>query len=304
MRKNLPILFCLLVFSSCIKDDISNCAGWIHFHFSFMYGGANRFYDMQKADLTAHFYKVGSATRYREVNVNRSDISLEHPFAIEKYFDDIDSLEFISWSLDERIDYVNTPETPMGEGYIHLKEITVGSGICRPVDDLFYGRVKFDAQNRNQRTDVIVPYVRAVCRVRVTMIPQTITQRGAAKTGDVVVPRPEDYVFHLMGTRNEINDNNITGGENIILQPDCYYDETSGNVVTNWFGAFGSGEEEYLKVEVYIREKEVAKFDCTPIGISSVPGDYVDLVIDGHYMRPVMEVHVNGWKIATIVSNM
>ena len=243
MRKNLLVLFCLLAFSSCIKDDISTCAGWIHFHFSFMYGGINRFYDMEHADLTAHFYKVGSSIKYRELNVNRATINLENPFSIEKNLDDTDSLEFISWSLDERIDYVNTPETPVGEGYVRLKEITVGSGICRPVDDLFYGRVKFDAAERTRRTDVIVPYVRAVCRVKVTMIPQTITQGGATEVNDFVVPRPEDYVFHLLGTRNEIDDNNRTGGEEIILQPDCYYDETSGNVVTNWFGAFGSAED-------------------------------------------------------------
>lgn len=301
MRKSLSILFCLLAFSSCIKDDINSCAGLMHFHFSFMYGGTNRFFDMEKADLTAHFYKVGSSTRYRELNIDRDEIGPQNPLTLEKNLSDVDSLEFISWSQDEQIEYVNTPATPLGEGFVHLKEITAGSGICRPVDDLFYGRVKFDAKDRYQRNDIIVPYVRAVCRVRITMIPQTV---NLTRAGDVVVPRPEDYVFHLMGTRNRIDDNNITGGEKIILQPDCYYDETTGNVVTNWFGAFGSEDKEYLKVQVYIREKPVAQFDCAPIEIGSVPGDYVDLVIDGHYLRPVMEVNVNGWKIANLTSNM
>lgn len=304
MRKTLSILICLLAFSSCIKDDISNCAGLMHFHFSFMYGGINRFFDMEKADLTAHFYKVGSTTKYREININREEIGPQNPLILEKGLNDVDSLEFISWSQDEQIDYVSTPETPMGEGFVQLKEITAGSGICRPVDDLFYGRVKFDAKDHFQRNDIIVPYVRAVCRVRITMIPQTVTQSAVTKADGNIVPRPEDYVFHLMGTRSEISDNNITGGKKIILQPDCYYDETTGNVVTNWFGAFGSEDKEYLKVQVYIREKPVAKFDCAPIEISSVPGDYVDLVIDGHYTTPVMEVSVNGWKIANVVSKM
>ena len=68
-----------------------------------------------------------------------------------------------------------------------------------------------------------------------------------------------------MGTRSEINDNNITGGGKITLQPACFYDETSGNMTTNWFGAFASGDKEYLKINIYIRGKLVASFDCAPL---------------------------------------
>lgn len=304
MRKYLPILFCLLAFSSCIKDDVSTCPGLMHFHFTFMYGGTNCFFDMQKADLTAHFYKVGSTVRYRELDINREEISLQRPFTLEKGLEDKDSLEFISWSRDEQLEYVNTPESPLGEGYVRLKEITAGSGICRPVDDLFYGRVKFDAKDRIQRNDVIVPYVRAVCRVRISMIPPAET-RGVHSRADLpVIPRPEDFVFHLIGTRSEINDNNITGGGKITLQPDCFYDEVSGNMTTNWFGAFASGDKEYLKIEIYIRDKMVASFDCAPFEITSIPGDHIDLVVNGNYTIPVMEIQVNGWKIADLKSNM
>ena len=300
MRKLLSILFCLLALSSCIKDDISTCAGMMYFHFSYMYGGTNSFFEMEKADLTAHFYKVGNATKYRELNVNREEISLRQPFSVEKTPEDIDSLEFVSWSQDEQLDYIGAPETPLGEGYVHLKEISDGSGICRPVEDLFYGRTKFDAKDRYQRNDITVPYVRAVCRIRITMIPRTINRPD----GTPVIPEPEDYVFHVMGTRNKIDDNNITGGENIILQPECHYDQTSGNVVADWFGAFGSPEGEYLKLHVYIREKEVASFDFTYNEIAAVPGHFLDLEIDGRYINPIMDVYVNGWKTAVIVSNM
>ena len=300
MRKFLPILFCLLAVSSCIKDDLSTCAGIMHFHFSYMYGGANRFFDMEKADLTAHFYQVGSAIKYRELDINREEIGIRQPLAVEKTPEDVDSLEFISWSRDERLDYVGTPATPKGEGYVRLKEMTAGSGICRPVDDLFYGRVKFDAKDRYRRNDITVPYVRAVCRVRVTMIPRTIS----VPDGKSLTPDPGDFVFRLEGTRNRISDNNITAGESIVLQPECYFDGTKGNVVTDWFGAFASPEGEYLKLHIYIRGEKVASFDFTPSEIASVPGRFLDLEVDGRLVNPVMEVYVNGWKTAVINSNM
>lgn len=302
MKRKLPILiiFCLMALSSCIKDDLENCPGNMHFHFSFIYGGVNRFFEMEKTDLGMHFYHQDETVKYRETGIPRNSIGPQQPYSMAKTPQDRDEIEIISWSTDPLIDYVNTPATPKGEGYVHLKEITEGSGICRPVDDLFYGRVKFDAQERVTRNDITIPYVRAVCRIRITVIPETVQGPGAPP----VIPHAEDYVFHVSGTQNTINDNNIAGGDEIILSPNCAYDSSSGNIIANWFGAFPSREGEYLKVNVFIKDQEVAKFDCTPIGISSVAGDYVDLIIDGRYVRPVMEVKVNGWRIASITSNM
>ena len=302
MKRILPILavLCLLAMASCVKDSLENCPGKMHFYFSFLYGGVNRFFDMEKTDLSMRFYRQDDPLRYREINVDRSSISIQKPLTIEKTPDDADSLEVVLWSRDERIEHTGAPETPLGEGGLHLKEITAGSGICRPVDDLFYGRLKFDAADRYKRIDCTVPFVRAVSRIRVTMIPQTV-EEGSEDAG--IIPRPDDYVFHLLNTRNEINDNNITGGDKIVLQPDCYYDASSGNVKTDWFGAFSSNGE-YLYVEVFIREQKVATFDCAPIKLASVPGDNIDLIIDGHYVSPVMEVRVNGWKLANVHSNL
>ena len=65
-----------------------------------------------------------------------------------------------------------------------------------------------------------------------------------------------------------------------------------------------SSEGKYLKVNVFIRDEQVASFDCAPIELTSVPGNFIDLVIDGHYVKPVMQFRVNGWKVATIESNM
>lgn len=304
MKRIVPILtgLCLLALaSSCIKDSLENCPGKMHFYFSFLYGGVNRFFDMEKTDLSMHFYRHGSNLKYREMNVDRSSIGIRTPLTIEKTPADADSLEVVLWSRDERVDYVGSSDTPFGEGRLHLKEMTAGSGICRPVDDLFYGRLKFDAGDRFRRIDRTVPFVRAVSRIRITMIPQTVEDQSEGS--GTVVPRPDDYVFHLLNTRNEINDHNITGGDKIILQPGCYYDEASGNVKTDWFGAFSSNGE-YLYVEVFIREHKVATFDCAPIKLASIPGDNIDLTIDGHYVSPVMEVRVNGWKVAILKNEL
>lgn len=301
MKKTLPILICLLVLSSCVKDDISNCAGMMRFHFRFMYGSTNRFFDMEKTDLTAHFYQSGKPFRYRELDVNRAEIKPDRPLTIEKMPDDNGSLEFVSWSKDPAANYINTPGTPMGKGYVLLKEITDGSGICRPVDDLFYGRREFEINDRMRSDDITVDYVRAVCRVRITLIPSTISD-GAENPGGM--PNPDDYTFQLLGTRNIIDDNNITSGEEITLEPLCYYDGVSGNIVTDWFGAFASAEDQYLKVGVYLRGRQVAFFDCTKAEIASIPGNYIDLIIDRTFVFTQMAVLVNGWKVASITTNM
>lgn len=301
MRKTLPILLCLLALSSCVRDDISNCAGMMHFHFRFMYGGTNSFFEMEKTDLTAHFYQSGSPFRYRDIEVQRTEISPNRPLTIEKTPEDTGSLEFYSWSKDPAVDYINTPGTPLGKGYVLLKEITEGSGICRPVDDLFYGHAKFHINDRLQREDIIADYVRAVCRIRITLIPSSV-DNGAGMPGGI--PGLDDYTFHILGTRNKIDDHNITSGDEVTLDPLCRYEEASGNIVTDWFGAFASDEGKYLRVKVFLRGREVAFFDCTEAGIASVPGSYIDLVIDRTFVRAQMAVIVNGWKVANITTNV
>ena len=57
-------------------------------------------------------------------------------------------------------------------------------------------------------------------------------------------------------------------------------------------------------MNVYIKDAPVATFDCAPIRLTSTPGDYIDLVIDGHYIRPQMSIKVNGWRLATVESSM
>lgn len=44
------------------------------------------------------------------------EVGLTEPYRFLKTFDDIDSLELIAWTHDEAIDYVDTPDTPIGEG--------------------------------------------------------------------------------------------------------------------------------------------------------------------------------------------
>ena len=149
--------------------------------------------------------------------------------------------------------------------------------------------------------DIIVDYVRAVSRVRITLIPSSVDD-GTVMPGGL--PDPDDYTFHLLGTRNRIDDHNITSGEEITLDPICRYEEASGNIVTDWFGAFASDEGQYLRVRVFLRGREVAFFDCTQAGIASVPGSHIDLVIDRTLVRAQMAVMVNGWKVANITTNV
>lgn len=311
MKKLFPILLAfLLMLSSCIKDELDACAGLLHIYFSYVYGETNQFYITAKTDVHLNYYYKESGAKYRETVIERASIDIDRPYIKEKEREDKDSITLLAWTHDECVEYVDDPSTPMGDGYVHLKEITPGSGICNPVDDLLYGQASFHAGTHIERKDITIPFVRAVCRVRITMIPQTVQDgnanvqtRGADTRTDTVIPHIDDYTFHLMGTRNKIDYNNVTSGEEIILKPKAYYDEKDGNVKTPWFGAFSSLEK-YLKVNVYINDKQVATFDCAPIRLASTPGDYIDLVIDGHYIRPLMTVKVNGWKLATVESVM
>lgn len=312
MKKPILILIAALLVlpTSCIKDDLDACAGLLHLYFSYIYRETNEFYSTVSTDVHVNYYYKESGERYRETTVEHASIDINTPYLWEKTLQDRDSITLVSWTHDERVDYVEPSGTPKGEGYVHLKEITEGSGICLPVDDLLYGTVSFDAGMRTQRNDVTIPFVRAVCRVRITMIPETvqdgsgdITVNGGTTRAGIVIPHADDYTFHLEGTRNKIDYNNITSGEAITLAPKAYYDEKTGNVTTNWFGAFSSLEE-YLNVNVFIKTEQVAKFDCAPIQLASTPGDFIDLVIDGRYTRPVLSVRVNGWRLAKVESSM
>lgn len=304
MKKLLSILLlAMLTLHSCVRDDIDACAGTMHLYFSYIYGGTNRFFETVATHTHINFYKA--ERRYRELKVGIDEIGLTRPYRFLKSREDEGEIEIVSWTHDDALDYVDTPETPLGTGYVKLKEMTAGSGICRPVDDLLYGRVVVDAGPRLQGGDITIPYVRAVCRIRITMIPPTVeddTPMGRAVSG-IVPDGPEDYVFHLHGTRSGVDYNNNANSDEVVLQPKCYFDESSSNVITHWFGTFSS-EGKFLNVDVNIGDVQVAHFDCEPIQLTSVPGNYVELVIDGRYVKPVMEVRVNGWKKAKIESNM
>lgn len=305
MKKLLSILLlAMLTLSSCVRDDIEACAGTMHLYFSYIYGGTNRFFETVATDTYINFYKADR--RYRELKVGNDEIGLTSPYRFLKTMEDTGEIEIVSWTHDDALDYVDTPETPLGEGYVKLKEMTAGSGICRPVNDLLYGRVVVDAGPRLQGGDFTIPYVRAVCRTRITMIPPTVEDNGTPfgrASGTIIPSGPEDYVFHLNGTRSGVDYNNNANGDEVVLQPKCYFDENSSNITTHWFGSFSS-EGKFLNVDVNIGDEEVAHFDCEPISLASVPGNFVDLVIDGRYVKPIMEVRVNGWKLAVIESNI
>lgn len=298
MKKLIPILLTLLLCTACINDDLSMCAGKMYFNFSYIYGGTNRFYELQKADMTMHFYHAGEDMKYREMNIPRTSIGAQQPLIIEKELTDVGALELISWSTDEALEYINTADTPKGEGYVQLKEITEGSGICRPVKDLFYGHAEIDAGDRLKRCNTTIAYERPICRIRLTMVPSSVQTRAA------VQPGAEAYTMQVYGTRNKIDDSNTPGGENIILTPDCAYDENTGNILTDWFGAIPSAEGEYLKIDIFLRDTRITTFDCTKMELAAKAGDFIDLEIDGRYIRPQMEVTVNGWHMATVMADM
>ncbi|WP_291586527.1 FimB/Mfa2 family fimbrial subunit [Bacteroides sp.] len=305
MKKPLSILLLvILMLNSCVRDDIEACSGTMHLYFSYIYGGTNRFFETVTTPTHIIFYKADR--RYRELEVGTDETGLTRPYRLLKTQEDIGDLEIISWTLDDALDYVDTPETPLGEGIVKLKEMTAGSRICRPVSDLLYGRITCDAGSRLEGNILTIPFVRAVCRTRITMIPPTVEGDDTPfvrVAGSTIPSGPEDYVFHLNGTRSGVDYNNVVNDDEVILQPKCYFDENSANVTTHWFGSFSS-EGKYLDVNVFVSNEQVAHFDCEPIGLTSVPGNYVDLVIDGRYVKPIMEVRVNGWRLAVIESNM
>lgn len=298
------LLLSLATFSSCVRDDIDACSGTARLYFSYIYGGTNRYFETVVTDTHINFYKAES--RYRELSIHPDEIGLTRPYRFLKTLDDAGEIEIVSWTQDDALDYVDSPATPIGEGYVKLKEMTAGSGICRPVNDLLYGRIVFDTGTRLEDNDITIPYVRAVCRTRITMIPPTVEDDNipfGRAVAPIIPSGPEDYIFHLNGTRSGADYNNNSNSDEIVLQPKCYYDENSANITTHWFGSFSS-EGKFLTVNVNIGQTEVAHFDCEPISLTSVPGNYVDLVIDGRYVKPIMEVRVNGWKLAVIESKI
>ncbi|MCD8181857.1 MAG: FimB/Mfa2 family fimbrial subunit [Bacteroides sp.] len=277
MKKLTPILLSLLLCTACINDDLGMCAGKMYFHFSYIEGGVNRFYERQKADMNIHFYHVGETKKYREETVKIAAVGPQSHFTIEKMPADVDSLEFISWSTDPAVDHICTPDTPMSEGCMQLKEMTEGSDICRPVEDLFYGRTKIHAGGRLDRNNITVPYERPICRMRLRLNPANADTHA-------VQPGPEAYIFHAYGTLNRISDENIPGGETIVLCPKGYLDQETEMIVTDWFGAFPSPEGHCLRIEVYMRDRHIANFDCADIQLSSTAGSIIDLEINAKYI--------------------
>lgn len=297
MKKLIPILLTLLLCTACINDDLSMCAGKMYCYFKFWYGGSNRFYEQQKADMVLHFYHEAEPLKYREMDVRRSSIGPQQPLTIEKRPEDTGSLLIVSWSKDEALTYVTSDDTPRGEGYVQLKEMTEGSGICRPVKDLFYGDTLINVGERLDRANVTIPHVRPICLIRLTMDPQNADTRAAQ-------PGADAYTFLIHGTLNRLSDDNIPGGENTILSPIGSLNRQSGKIETEWFGAFPSPQGQYLRIEIYLRDRRIANFDCSDMELASIAGQTIDLEVNAKYIRPQMEVKVNGWYKATVLADM
>lgn len=308
MKKLLPILLLLsLLLGSCVKDDIALCPGYLHCHFDYQYGGKNCFFEDVHTDLTMHFFHQ-DGPKYRQEEVQRNLIAIDKPLRLSKSIFSGD-FDIVAWSHDPAVTYHHpNPMSSPSEGYVQLNEITPAAegipAICQPIEDLFYGRLSF-ASDRYERTDITIPFVRAVCRVRITLIPSTVQNRSDnindnnnnhhSATPRALYPSADEYVFRLRGTYNRIDYNNVTSGEPIILEPPTHFDEASGNIRTNYFGALSSLGD-FLKVDVLLRGHLVASFDCTPLELDSTPGRFIDLYIDGKYIRPELSVWVNGWQ--------
>lgn len=302
MKNLTTILTVILVIllSACVRDDISQCPGYAYFYCSYQYGGKNCFYDYVNTDLHFHFYQ-DVQYRYDKIPVGTHDP--KQPIRLEKSTHEGD-IETIVWSHDDALTYHFADNLTSGEGYVRLKEIMPGSDICRPVDDLFYVRTHFFS-DRLRRSEVPLNFDRAVSRVHITLIPSTVQPSGKA----ALLPDLKDYEFHLRGTYDCLDYTNQPGGREIRISPEVHYNEVTRNIDTNWFGAMPSvknedGTDKYLSVDVYLRGTKVTTFDCTPLELTSVPNRFIDIVIDGRYVRPEMSIYVNGWKLGIVQCDM
>ena len=87
MKKLLPrLLGVTLLLNSCIKDDMDACAGYMHIYFSYIYGGANRFFETGSTPTQLHFYI--QKHKYRELEIAVDEIGLTEPYRFLKNYDD------------------------------------------------------------------------------------------------------------------------------------------------------------------------------------------------------------------------
>lgn len=289
----------VLLLSGCVRDDVSQCPGFAYFYCSYLYGGKNCFYDYVKTDLHFNFYQD---VQYRYDEIQEGTHGPQQPVCLEKSLH-YGKIKAVVWSHDDALTYHYSDNMTTDECYVRLKEITPGSSICRPVDDLFYTRTTFVSE-RLRRSEVPLDFDRAVSRVHITLIPSTV-QPGA--TG--LLPAMKDYEFHLRGTYDCLDYNAQAKGKEIILLPEVHYNEDTRNIDTNWFGAMPSvknedGTEKYLAVDVYLKGEKVTTFDCAPLELTSIANRFIDIVIDGRYIRPEMSVYVNGWKLGIVDCDM
>lgn len=290
----------VILLSGCVRDDVSQCPGFTYFYCSYLSGGKNCFYDNVNTDLYFNFYQD---IRYRYDEIPEGTHGPKEPICLEKSLHQ-GEIKAIVWSHDDALTYHHSDNMTAEECYVRLKEITPGSGICRPLDDLFYTRTTFVSE-RLRRSEVLLNFDRAICRVHITLIPSSVqTSRKAS-----LLPAMKDYEFHLRGTYDCLDYNAQAKGKEIILLPEVHYNEATRNIDTNWFGAMPSvknedGTEKYLAVDVYLKGEKVTTFDCAPLELTSIANRFIDIVIDGRYVRPEMSIYVNGWKLGIVNCDM
>jgi len=289
-----------ILLSGCVRDDISLCPGFAYFYCSYLYGGKNCFYDYVNTDLYFNFYQD---TRYRYEEIPEGTHDPKHPIQLQKSLH-MGQIETVVWSHDDALTYHHSDNMTSEECYVRLKEITPGSDICRPVDDLFLARTTFVSE-RLRRSEVALDFDRAVSQVHITLIPSSVQPDGEAG----LLPNLKDYEFHLRGTYDCLDYTGHAKGKEIIISPEVHYNEATRNMDTNWFGAMPSaknadGTEKYLAVDVYLRGTKVTTFDCAPLELTSVPNRFIDIVIDGRYVRPEMSIYVNGWRLGIVTCDM
>ncbi|WP_420515290.1 hypothetical protein, partial [Klebsiella pneumoniae] len=61
---------------------------------------------------------------------------------------------------------------------------------------------------------------------RITMIPQTVEDQvveegGTTRAASSIIPSPEDFKFHLYGTRSGVDYNNKANADEVVLEPQC-----------------------------------------------------------------------------------
>ncbi|MCC8134834.1 MAG: FimB/Mfa2 family fimbrial subunit [Tannerellaceae bacterium] len=280
MKQFILILVLAVTFTSCIKDEVNDCTGYLRL--SFLYDGTAEGYDERIGnDIHLRIYRNNILHSAGIIPYER--IAGGQEYLVRKEV--TGEIDIVAWAIPSGEDWVGEIPT-IAEDYSKTGELLQMQPRSRSLSYhsiglLYLGTMTHDETNLTEET--AYPVLMNDCVAQFTAAIHHVP--------DHYIPGQEKNIWLTVhGTKSAMDIDFTPLGEDAIVYAAFTEKEEDGVIRTTRQGLLPSAEDQYLAVDIYRGDEYQGRIETD---IQARPGDFIHLDI----YRDRVTIYVNDWRV-------